>query len=215
MTSTGTPTSGRSNGVSAGPGASRRSRGVFPATRRSLQAAAYDRTFRSDEEAVSYHYAGRNDHLPDFANPTWMNEKVRWQFLNHPNPLIQIAADKVGGPRLPALQGRPDPRARALGVGTTRRGLPRRRPARPLRPEVGLGLGPEPLRRGRLARDAAQARRDCWPSGSSGTTGAFSANCTIAASRSAGSPRRSSGRPSGSASTSSTACRASRSSSCT
>lgn len=64
--------------------------------RGSLQAAAYDRTFRSDEEAVSYHYAGRNDHLPDFANPTWVNEKIRWQFLNHPNPLLQIAADKVG-----------------------------------------------------------------------------------------------------------------------
>lgn len=64
--------------------------------RGSLQAAAYDRTFRSDEEAVSYYYAGRNDHLPDFANPTWVNEKVRWQFLNHPNPLLRIAADKVG-----------------------------------------------------------------------------------------------------------------------
>ena len=67
----------------------------------SLQAAAYDRTFRSDEEAVSYHYAARNDHLPDFDNPTWVNEKIRWQFLNHPNPLMQIAADKVGSARLP------------------------------------------------------------------------------------------------------------------
>jgi hypothetical protein len=61
----------------------------------SLQAAAYDRTFRSDEEAVSYHYSARNDHLPDFGDPAWVNEKVRWQFLNHPNPLMQIAADKI------------------------------------------------------------------------------------------------------------------------
>ena len=61
----------------------------------SVQAAAYDRTFRDDAEAVTYHYAARNDHLPDFENPQWVNEKVRWQFLNHPNPLMQIAADKI------------------------------------------------------------------------------------------------------------------------
>jgi hypothetical protein len=60
-----------------------------------VQAAAYDRAFRSDAEAVTYHYAARNDHLPDFDDPTWINEKVRWQFLNHPNPLMGIAADKA------------------------------------------------------------------------------------------------------------------------
>jgi hypothetical protein len=60
-----------------------------------VQAAAYDRTFRSDAEAVTYHYAVRNDHLPDFDHPTWINEKVRWQFLNHANPLMGIAADKA------------------------------------------------------------------------------------------------------------------------
>jgi len=59
------------------------------------QAAIYDGTFRSDEEAVSYFYALRNDHLPDFENPTWVNEKVRWQFINRPNPLMGLAADKI------------------------------------------------------------------------------------------------------------------------
>lgn len=44
---------------------------------------------------MSFHYVARNDHVPDFADPTWVNEKVRWQFLNHPNPLFQIAADKI------------------------------------------------------------------------------------------------------------------------
>lgn len=60
-----------------------------------VQGAAYDRAFRSDEEAVTYHYAVRNDHLPDFDHPTWINEKVRWQFLNHMNPLMAVAADKA------------------------------------------------------------------------------------------------------------------------
>ena len=85
----------------------------------SLQAAAYDRTFRSDEEAVSYHYAGRNDHLPDFANPTWVNEKIRWQFLNHPNPLLQIAADKVGVRDYLRYKNAQILAPELLGVGTT------------------------------------------------------------------------------------------------
>src|SRR4051812_20215794 len=55
----------------------------------------YDGTFRNDEEAVSYFYALRNDHLPDFENPTWVNEKIRWQFLGRPNPLMSLAADKI------------------------------------------------------------------------------------------------------------------------
>ena len=62
---------------------------------RPSRAEVYDATFRSDEEAVSYFYALRNDHLPDFANPTWINEKVRWQFLHHANPLMSLAADKI------------------------------------------------------------------------------------------------------------------------
>lgn len=60
-----------------------------------VQAEAYERAFRSDAEAVTYHYAVRNDHMPDFDDPTWINEKVRWQFLNHANPLMGIAADKA------------------------------------------------------------------------------------------------------------------------
>lgn len=62
---------------------------------RPSQAEVYDATFRSDAEAVSYFYALRNDHLPDLGNPTWVNEKIRWQFLHHPNPLMSLAADKI------------------------------------------------------------------------------------------------------------------------
>ena len=60
-----------------------------------LQALVYDAAFRSDAEAVAYHYAKANDHMPDFDRPVWVNEKIRWQFLNHPNPLMTIAADKI------------------------------------------------------------------------------------------------------------------------
>lgn len=60
-----------------------------------LEAEVYDRTFRSDAEAVAYHYARRNDHLPDLDDPVWLNEKIRWQFLHHPNPLMALAADKI------------------------------------------------------------------------------------------------------------------------
>ena len=69
------------------------------------QPEIYDGTFRSDEEAVSYFYALKNDHLPDFENPTWINEKVRWQFLNRPNPLMSLAADKFGVRRYLAYKG--------------------------------------------------------------------------------------------------------------
>ena len=87
------------------------------------QAEIYDGTFRSDEEAVSYFYALKNDHLPDFENPTWINEKVRWQFLNQPNPLMSLAADKIARARLPALQGRRvRRRRRCIATGSTRRG---------------------------------------------------------------------------------------------
>ena len=63
--------------------------------RKPSQAEVYNATFWSDEEAISYFYALRNDHLPDLENPTWINEKVRWQFLHHPNPLMSLAADKI------------------------------------------------------------------------------------------------------------------------
>ena len=62
---------------------------------RPVQAEAYDRTFPSDLDSVTYHYAVCNAHMPDFKNPKWVNEKVRWPFLNHPNPLMTLAADKA------------------------------------------------------------------------------------------------------------------------
>ncbi len=61
----------------------------------SIQSAIYDATYRDDAEVVAYSYAQENDHLPDLNRPVWFNEKVRWQFLNHPNPLMSLAADKI------------------------------------------------------------------------------------------------------------------------
>jgi hypothetical protein len=72
-----------------------RLRRCIPGTARPLEAAVYDRTFRTDAEAVAYHYARLNDHLPDLEAPVWINEKIRWQFVNHPNPLMTLAADKI------------------------------------------------------------------------------------------------------------------------
>ena len=69
--------------------------GAVGALRKPFQAAVYDATFRTDDEAVSYSYALRNDHLPDLDTPVWLNEKIRWQFLHHRNPLMSLAADKV------------------------------------------------------------------------------------------------------------------------
>jgi hypothetical protein len=61
----------------------------------SVQALAHDVTYRSDREAVAFFYCTANDHYPDLDEPSWINEKIRWQFLNHPNPLISLAADKL------------------------------------------------------------------------------------------------------------------------
>ena len=63
--------------------------------RKPVQAVVYERTFRSDAEVLSYAYARLNDHLPDLDSPSWYNEKIRWQFLNHPNPLMSLVADKI------------------------------------------------------------------------------------------------------------------------
>lgn len=63
--------------------------------KRPIQEAVYERIFSSETEMLSYAYARKNDHLPDLVNPTWYNEKVRWQFLNHPNPLMSLVADKI------------------------------------------------------------------------------------------------------------------------
>lgn len=72
---------------------------------RPVQAEAYDRTFPTDRDAVTYFYAERNSHLPDFDAPRWVNEKIRWQFLNHPNPLMTLAADKAAVRRYLAYKG--------------------------------------------------------------------------------------------------------------
>lgn len=60
-----------------------------------VQTAIYKATFRSDEELLTYSYALTNDHLPDLHTPVWFNEKIRWQFLHHRNPLMSLAADKI------------------------------------------------------------------------------------------------------------------------
>lgn len=60
-----------------------------------LQEFVYGRAFSSDHEVISYAYGLKNDHLPDLENPRWYNEKVRWQFLNHNNPLMSLVADKI------------------------------------------------------------------------------------------------------------------------
>jgi TupA-like ATPgrasp len=60
-----------------------------------FEVAMFRATFGSDAEAVAYTYALHNDHLPDLENPVWINEKIRWQFLHHPNPLMTLAADKI------------------------------------------------------------------------------------------------------------------------
>lgn len=72
-----------------------RARRLIAPDGKSFQAALYESTFHSDDEVVSYHYAKRNDHLPDLDDPVWLNEKIRWQFLHHPNPLMSYAADKI------------------------------------------------------------------------------------------------------------------------
>jgi hypothetical protein len=91
--------------------------------RRSLQAEAYDRVFRRDEDAVTYHYAVRNNHMPDFDEPRWVNEKVRWQYLKHPNPLLQIAADKVAVRDYLAFKGAEIPAPELYASGETGKDL--------------------------------------------------------------------------------------------
>lgn len=62
---------------------------------RPSQEFTYRYAFSSDVEALSYAYALKNDHLPDLENPVWFNEKIRWQFINHLNPLMSLVADKI------------------------------------------------------------------------------------------------------------------------
>ncbi|MBR9843986.1 MAG: hypothetical protein GYB25_12560 [Rhodobacteraceae bacterium] len=55
----------------------------------------YDNTFRNDIEAVAFFLARETGEIPNFAVPTTYSEKMRGQFLTHPNPLMSIAADKI------------------------------------------------------------------------------------------------------------------------
>lgn len=55
----------------------------------------YDQTFHNDIEAVAFFLAEKTGEIPDFATPKTYTEKLRGQFLTHPNPLMAIAADKV------------------------------------------------------------------------------------------------------------------------
>ncbi|WP_181164570.1 ATP-grasp fold amidoligase family protein [Amaricoccus solimangrovi] len=68
---------------------------AFGMLRQPVQETIYERVFSSELEMLTYAYARKNDHLPDLVNPTWYNEKVRWQFLHHPNPLMSLVADKI------------------------------------------------------------------------------------------------------------------------
>ena len=99
--------------------------------RRSLQTRVYDAAFRDDSEAVAYFYALHNDHLPDFEAPRLINEKIRWQFLHHRNPLMSLAADKIAVRDYLAWKGAEIPAPALLAWGETAEdlaavGLPRR-----------------------------------------------------------------------------------------
>ena len=95
-----------------------RARRIVRSDTRSYQAALYDATFGSDAEAIAYQYARRNDHLPDLDAPVWLNEKIRWQFLNHPNPLMSYAADKVAVRRYLEFKGARIAAPRLIATGT-------------------------------------------------------------------------------------------------
>lgn len=63
--------------------------------RQERQRFIYDNTFRNDIEAVAYFLARETGEIPDFATPRTYSEKMRGQFLTHPNPLMAVAADKI------------------------------------------------------------------------------------------------------------------------
>jgi hypothetical protein len=103
----------------------------FRRTRKSRQATVYDACFTTDLEAVSYYYATTNDHMPDFDCPELLNEKIRWQFLHHPNPLMSLAADKIAVRRYLNWKGATVQAPELLAVGEgpdqlARRELPER-----------------------------------------------------------------------------------------
>jgi hypothetical protein len=129
----------------------------------SFQQAMFNATFRSDAEAVAYTYALHNDHLPDLENPVWINEKVRWQFLHHPNPLMTLAADKIAVRGYLRHRGAEIAAPALLATGSDpRRLLDLDLPDRfVLKSAKGCGHlhvadGSAPLDRGELARKAAR-----------------------------------------------------------
>ncbi len=131
---------------------------------RPLQAQVYDAAFRSDAEAVAYFYALHNDHLPDFTTPRRINEKIRWQFLHHPNPLMSLAADKIAVRDYLAFKGVdiPAPALVAVGEGpedllSTR--LPRRYA---LKSAFGSGQNHIEDGSGRSDRGALARKVDDW-----------------------------------------------------
>ncbi|MGB0497708.1 MAG: hypothetical protein ACPGID_05170 [Rubricella sp.] len=63
--------------------------------RAARRAAIHDAMFRDDAEAVAFPYALTHGHLPDFEDPRLFLEKVRWQFLHHPDPMMQLVTDKI------------------------------------------------------------------------------------------------------------------------
>ncbi|MGB0497709.1 MAG: ATP-grasp fold amidoligase family protein [Rubricella sp.] len=69
------------------------------------RAAIYRSVFADDAEAVAYHYALHHDHLPDLDEPALFLEKLRWQFLHHPNPLLGLVSDKIAVRAYHAMQG--------------------------------------------------------------------------------------------------------------
>lgn len=100
-----------------------RARRLLVSDERSFQAALYDATFRSDREAVAYHYARVNDHLPDLDHPVWLDEKIRWQFLHHANPLMTHAADKIAVRDYLRFQGSQIPAPTLIATGSDPRDL--------------------------------------------------------------------------------------------
>jgi len=130
--------------------------------RKPHQAAIYDATFQSDAEVVSYFYAKHNDHLPDFDHPLWINEKIRWQFLHHPNPLMSLVADKISVRDYLRHTGVETRAPEIFATGTGAGALPARLPPRfVLKSAYGSGQnlvvdGSAPVSREKLARAVAE-----------------------------------------------------------
>ena len=153
-------------------------------------------TFRSDREAVSLPLR-LTQRPPAGLRSAALGEREGPLAVSPPSEPADARSRRTrSGPRLPRYKDAQILRARALRCRLERRGHSLRPASPPFRAEVGLRLGENrfvdeaspPTPRARIAAPADWRVWDHWR---------FSANCTIAASRSAGSPRRTSGRPSG------------------